>query len=781
MMSESSGPQNPSCHIMTFYPTMEEFMDFNHFIAQMESQGAHRGGLAKVIPPKEWRARQSYDDMDDFLIARPLQQVAYGGAGVFTQFHRKRRAMTLRQYRQLATSTKYQTPAHLTFEELEQKYWKSRAFGAPIYGADVSGSLFDENTAHWNLRRLGSPLDLLAQECGVVIEGVNTPYLYFGMWKTTFAWHTEDMDLYSINYLHFGEPKTWYAVPPEHGRRLERLAGQLFPGSSRSCQAFLRHKVALISPSVLRQNAIPFRRVTQQAGEFMVTFPYGYHAGFNHGFNCAEAINFATPRWIEYGKVASQCSCGEARVTFDMDPFVRILQPERYELWKRGQGRGGVHLPEPMGQTSQEPHTSREPGTSQTLLTSQGPSIRQEPRSSEEPHTSQTLLTSQGPSTRQEPRSSEEPHSSRMLLTSHGPSTRQEPRSSEEPHSSRTLLTSQGPSICQEPGTSQQPGTSQKARSCLKPRPSRELCTSQELRACRQDRGLWRAALGLRQLSSPQACSTGPVPASASTRRAAAVGAGSQWSLGSSNEVKSQTDVRRSRQPSPARLPTPALSAEAVRLSAARAGRGRGHGRGRGRGRGHGRGRGRRPRPLQAEEPSLEAPPKRRLLSLSAHTEAGAEALPLPYDGASEISATQSPERRFPAEASGCCCAPDLQALGPPLDPHAPMHPGPCLLSLDSITVDLPDVVPLTPPSTTVQPFRSFCRDHAGDWASPVNQAEDGVVCHTCASRSLAASLVAPGPSVPDASPLWLKPQGGAFWWHEPSPAPLNALKLLSP
>ncbi|KAG5199394.1 hypothetical protein JEQ12_005873 [Ovis aries] len=124
------------------------------------------------------------------------------------------------------------------------------------------------------------------------------------MWKTAFAWHTEDMDLYSINFLHFGEPKTWYAVPPDHGRRLERLAGALFPGSSRGCDAFLRHKAALISPRVLRDNGIPFGRVTQEAGEFMVTFPYGYHSGFNHGFNCAEAINFATARWIDYGKAA---------------------------------------------------------------------------------------------------------------------------------------------------------------------------------------------------------------------------------------------------------------------------------------------------------------------------------------------------------------------------------------------------------------------------------------------------------------------------------------------
>ncbi|XP_040846599.1 lysine-specific demethylase 4B isoform X1 [Ochotona curzoniae] len=336
MGSEDHGAQNPSCKIMTFRPTMEEFKDFNKYVAYIESQGAHRAGLAKIIPPKEWKPRQTYDDIDDVVIPAPIQQVVTGQSGLFTQYNIQKKAMTVGEYRRLANSEKYCTPRHQDFDDLERKYWKNLTFVSPIYGADISGSLYDEDVSQWNIGNLHTILDMVERECGTIIEGVNTPYLYFGMWKTTFAWHTEDMDLYSINYLHFGEPKSWYAIPPEHGKRLERLAIGFFPGSSQGCDAFLRHKMTLISPIILKKYGIPFSRITQEAGEFMITFPYGYHAGFNHGFNCAESTNFATLRWIDYGKVASQCTCRKDMVKISMDVFVRILQPERYELWKQG-------------------------------------------------------------------------------------------------------------------------------------------------------------------------------------------------------------------------------------------------------------------------------------------------------------------------------------------------------------------------------------------------------------------------------------------------------------
>ena len=44
--------------------------------------------------------------------------------------------------------------------------------------------------------------------------------------------------------------------------------------------------------------------MVQRAGEFMVTFPHGYHSGFNMGYNAAESVNFALHRWVELGKVS---------------------------------------------------------------------------------------------------------------------------------------------------------------------------------------------------------------------------------------------------------------------------------------------------------------------------------------------------------------------------------------------------------------------------------------------------------------------------------------------
>lgn len=346
--------------IQVFRPTWDEFKDFNKYVQYMESKGAHKAGLAKVIPPPEWVPRKSGYNLDELnvTIPSPICQVVTGKQGLFQQINIQKKSMTVKQFAVMANSAKYCTPRHSSYDDLERKYWKNVTYVAPIYGADVSGSITDPDVKEWNINHLGTILDFVNSDYGIEIDGVNTAYLYFGMWKTTFAWHTEDMDLYSINYLHFGEPKTWYAIPPEHGKRFERIASGFFPTSAKTCHAFLRHKMTLISPQILKQYSVPVNKITQEAGEIMITFPYGYHAGFNHGFNCAESTNFAAPRWVEYGKRATQCTCSNDMVKISMDTFVKRFQPDRYELWLKGQDIGChpeqpekmVPAPHPSGQ-----------------------------------------------------------------------------------------------------------------------------------------------------------------------------------------------------------------------------------------------------------------------------------------------------------------------------------------------------------------------------------------------------------------------------------------------
>lgn len=55
--------------------------------------------------------------------------------------------------------------------------------------------------------------------------------------------HTEDMELHSLNYLHYGAPKIWYCVAPAHKKKMDAFVAKSLYAQHDRCKDFMRHKV----------------------------------------------------------------------------------------------------------------------------------------------------------------------------------------------------------------------------------------------------------------------------------------------------------------------------------------------------------------------------------------------------------------------------------------------------------------------------------------------------------------------------------------------------------
>ncbi|KAG7667735.1 hypothetical protein Ndes2526B_g01867 [Nannochloris sp. 'desiccata'] len=315
-----------------FRPTLEQVrnLTFAQYVESVEPKWLHVG-ICRIVAPEGWTPRRAgYDDLHHLTLPRPIRQHATGRQGLYRTLLVEQRSVNLPTFKAMSEEPT-NAPPTAEPETLERKFWKNIPMNPPLYGADVPGSLFDERVRGWNLKRLKSILSQTLEDNDAVIPGVTQPYLYAGSWRSFFAWHTEDLDLHSVNYIHTGAPKTWYVIPPQARERFELMARDLLPELSRSCPEFLRHKEIMLSPALLAAHNIPVVRAVHNAREFVVVGPGAYHAGFNHGFNLAESVNFATKAWIPVGARASFCTCRSDSVKIDMRLFIDDMDAELAE------------------------------------------------------------------------------------------------------------------------------------------------------------------------------------------------------------------------------------------------------------------------------------------------------------------------------------------------------------------------------------------------------------------------------------------------------------------
>lgn len=65
---------------------------------------SHSFLVAQVIPPKGWKPRRTYDDIDDLMIDAPIQQMVAGQSGLFTQYNIQKKPLSVQEFRRLANS-----------------------------------------------------------------------------------------------------------------------------------------------------------------------------------------------------------------------------------------------------------------------------------------------------------------------------------------------------------------------------------------------------------------------------------------------------------------------------------------------------------------------------------------------------------------------------------------------------------------------------------------------------------------------------------------------------
>ncbi|CAD7695288.1 unnamed protein product [Ostreobium quekettii] len=326
-----------------FRPSMADFESPIEFISEIEAEAA-RYGICKIVPPPELACSAALLFAEDSPLSSFCFDVRQQRVKdfVWLDFNRKEEIYntsekyTIKQFEEKANQHAVKllgTSTRVHPKIVEAEYWRERLSvgGRAIwveYGNDVEGTGFlppgdgshTLSNTRWNLKELAKDKGSVLRHIKGEYPGISQPMLYVGSLFATFYWHVEDHFMHSINFMHCGAPKTWYGVPGSYAEAFDGVAlkkvyaqavDRLMKEENVPLESALAHalrtlcsKSTLFSPEFLIDAGIPVYRVEQCPGEFVVTFPRSYHAGFSHGFNIGEAVNFVLPEWFPMGSEA---------------------------------------------------------------------------------------------------------------------------------------------------------------------------------------------------------------------------------------------------------------------------------------------------------------------------------------------------------------------------------------------------------------------------------------------------------------------------------------------
>jgi hypothetical protein len=88
--------QIPYCDVFT--PTKKEFKNFEKFVLKCVNKA--KSGIIKIIPPRGWKARDDYTNLN-FNISNPIEQVVNGSSGLYEVILIQKESRSLAKYKKL--------------------------------------------------------------------------------------------------------------------------------------------------------------------------------------------------------------------------------------------------------------------------------------------------------------------------------------------------------------------------------------------------------------------------------------------------------------------------------------------------------------------------------------------------------------------------------------------------------------------------------------------------------------------------------------------------------
>uniref|UniRef100_A0A0D9XMW6 JmjC domain-containing protein n=1 Tax=Leersia perrieri TaxID=77586 RepID=A0A0D9XMW6_9ORYZ len=282
-----------------YYPTKEEFEDPIGYIQKI-APVASKYGICKIVSPVSASVPAGVVLMKEqpgfkFMTrVQPLRLAEWAEDDTVTFFMSERK-YTFRDYEKMANKVfakKYSSASCLPAKYVEEEFWREISFGKMDfveYACDVDGSAFSSSPhdqlgkSNWNLKNFSRLSNSVLRLLQTPIPGVTDPMLYIGM-------------------LFSNAAPGFERVASQFVYNKDILVGE---GEDAAFDVLLG-KTTMFPPNILLDHNVPVYKAVQKPGEFVITFPRSYHAGFSHGFNCGEAVNFAIGDWFSLGSLASR-------------------------------------------------------------------------------------------------------------------------------------------------------------------------------------------------------------------------------------------------------------------------------------------------------------------------------------------------------------------------------------------------------------------------------------------------------------------------------------------